>query len=390
MNKTFSFCLRLCLLGLLVLCAGCGIMPNSGPSKMQVLMADKPDSPTGLQVIKVDEELARRLGESQRYQSFSQVFGQSDVPSYKIWPGDRLEVSIWETPPAVLFKNISVNSLASDLGTGSETVPAQMVMDDGTISIPFVGRVKVTGRTPSKIEEEIASRLVGQANNPQVMVRVVSNAASQISVIGDVNHSCNIPLTPKGERILDALATAGGVNHPLTKVSLQLSRKGVNARMPLDKVVEDPEQNLQLLPGDVLSALFQPWTFSIMGAAGRNQEMPFEAAGITLAQALSRSGGLNDNRADPGGVFLFRFEDAKLVKQPTARQALDGKLPVIYQINFNDPGAFFAIQNFPVQDKDVIYIANMPSAELEKFLRMVGLVVNPALNLGRYQLEVYD
>lgn len=377
----------------LLICAllaiqGCAFMPNSGPSKRQVLQSDKPDDAMGVPVIKVDEEIARKLGETKKTVPFSKVFGKSSIPPYAIGPGDILEISIWETPPAILFKSLALNTALGAMASGSEELPRQRVMEDGTISIPFAGRVKVTGRSPAKIEADIASRLSGKANNPQVMLRVVDNPASQISVIGDVKNSCNISLTPKGERILDALAAAGGVANPITKTSLQLSRKGVNARMPLDQIIDDPKQNLLLAPGDVVAALYQPWTYSVLGATGRNQEVPFEAAGISLAQALSRTGGLNDSRADPGGVFIFRFEDAGLVETPTVRQPLDGKLPVVYQIDFNEPSSFFAIQNFPMQDKDVLYVANMPSAELEKFLRMVGMVLSPTLSIGRYHLDV--
>ena len=66
------------------------------------------------------------------------------------------------------------------------------------------------------------------------------------------------------------------------------------------------------------------------------------------------------------------------------------RVPVVYQVDFDDPGSFFVTQNFPMRDKDVVYVANMPSAELEKFLRMVGMVLTPTLNLGRYQLQVSE
>ncbi|MDE7065873.1 MAG: polysaccharide export protein, partial [Desulfovibrionaceae bacterium] len=294
----------------------------------------------------------------------------------------------WETPPSILFGGVILDPKAGALSTGAEALPAQMVMDDGTVNMPFAGRIKVAGRSVREIESDITARLQGKANNPQVMVRVSANPTSQVSIIGDVAKSANMPLTPKGERLLDALAAAGGVTQPVTKVSLQLSRAGITAGMPLDVVVRDPAQNIPLRPGDILTALFQPWTFSVLGATGKNQEIPFEARGISLAQALARSGGLDDNRADPGGVFIFRFEDASLVEEPSGQLSANGKLPVVYQVDFNDPGAFFVTQNFPVQDKDVIYVANMPSAELEKFLRMVGMVLTPSLNVGRYQMQI--
>lgn len=375
-----------------LLLSGCALMPHAGPSKRTVEQAGKgsEQNPPSVHVVKVDDAIASKLRDSYKVVPFSKVFGNSPASPYRIGPGDMLEVSIWETPPAMLFKSPGPDGTLIAMGTGAETLPTQMVMEDGTISIPFAGRIKVSGKSPTQVEKEIAGRLSGQANSPQVLLRVTNNTASQVSVIGDVNHSRNIPLTPRGERVLDALASAGGVREPLNKMSLQLSRKGVNARMPLDMIVADPKQNLYLQPGDVLAALFQPWSFSILGAAGKNVEVPFEASGISLAQALARSGGLNDFKSDPGGVFVFRYEEAELLNEPSALPGIDGRIPVVYQVDFNDPKTFFVTQNFPMQDKDLIYIANMPSAELQKFMQMVGMLLSPALSIGNYHLNATD
>lgn len=376
--------LTLCLL------SGCSAMPHSGASRDQVQAAENSRSLEGIAVMEVTDALVRRLSNGKRVKPFAEVFGNAKPQSYLIGPGDSLEITVWETPPSILFGGLALAPKAGAPSTSAETLPVQMVMDDGTVNMPFAGRIKVAGRSVRAIETDITARLQGKANNPQVMVRATRNPTSQVSIIGDVAKSANMTLTPKGERLLDALAAAGGVAQPVTKVSLQLSRGNVTASMPLDDIIREPAQNIPLLPGDVLTALFQPWTFSVLGAAGKNQEIPFEARGISLAQALARSGGLNDNRADPGGVFVFRFEDAPLMETPPAQLPVNGKVPVVYQVDFNDPGAFFVTQHFPVQDKDVIYVANMTSAELEKFLRMVGMVLTPTLNLGRYQLQVSE
>ena len=385
----------LMLITLLVSLSACGIMPNSGASKIQVQRASNSKSLEGIIVQKVDADLAGKLRLAKSHKSFTEVFGSSKPHAYPIGPGDTLSVSIWETPPSMLFGNVSVslqNGVSnSSTNSGSQTFPPQMVLDDGTINVPFAGRVKVAGRSVREIEREIARRLQGKANQPQVMVQVAQRPSFQVAVLGDVNQSTNLPLTPKGERVLDALASAGGATQAVTKMSLQLSRTGRTASMPLDLIIEDPKQNIPLQPGDVLTALYQPWSISILGATGRNQDLPFEARGISLAQALARTGGLNDNRADPGGVFVFRFEEAKLVNPSLITLPIvppSGKVPVVYQVDFEDPGSFLVTQNFMMQDKDVMYVANMPSAEVEKFMRMVGMVLTPTLNLGRYQLQV--
>ena len=117
-----------------------------------------------------------------------------------------------------------------------------------------------------------------------------------------------MPLTAKGERLLDALAAAGGVRQPVNKMTLQVSRSGQVQAMALDAIIRDPKQNIVLQPGDVITSFFQPLSFTVLGATGKNEEINFEAQGISIAQALARAGGLQDVRADARGVFLFRFE----------------------------------------------------------------------------------
>jgi polysaccharide export outer membrane protein len=143
--------------------------------------------------------------------------------------------------------------------------------------------------------------------------------------------------------------------------------------MSLDAIIRDPRQNIVLQPGDVITALFQPLSLTVLGATGKNEELNFEAQGITLAQALGRAGGLQDARADARAAFIFRYEDPKAMDWPTPPVTTpDGKVPVIYQVNLKDPASFFVAQNFPVDNKDILYVANSPAAELQKFLNMVA------------------
>ncbi len=149
--------------------------------------------------------------------------------------------------------------------------------------------------------------------------------------------------------------------------------------MPLDSVIQDPKQNIYLHAGDVITALFQPLSFIALGATGRNEEINFEAQGISLAQSLGRMAGLRDTQADARGVFIFRFESPSLVpgSNPNAPKNAQGKVPVVYRVDLKDPASFFAAQDFPMRHKDVVYVANAPAAELQKFLSIIGSVVAP-------------
>jgi hypothetical protein len=95
---------------------------------------------------------------------------------------------------------------------------------------------------------------------------VVQNSSSKVTVVGEVANSLRMPLTPSGERLLDALAAAGGVRQPINKMTLQVTRGSDFYSMPLDLVIRDPKQNVPLRAGDVVTAIFQPLSYTALGS----------------------------------------------------------------------------------------------------------------------------
>lgn len=387
MNDKFAVLASFACLALL---SGCSSYPawfaSSGPSVVEVEAQKQAQAP--IPVIDVTDEVARRVLSAQRLDSFAESFSAKAPPGYVVGAGDVLEVSVWEAPPAVLFGTAVVDPRAGLTTTRQTTFPEQIVDADGMINVPFAGAVPAAGKTPQQIEADLVQRLKGKANQPQVLVRVIRNVTSNVAVVGEVTTSTRMPLTAKGERLLDAIAAAGGVRQPVSKVTIQLSRGGKVMAMPLESIIREPRHNVYLQPGDVVTALFQPMSFTSLGAAGKNEEVNFEAQGITLAQALGRIGGLQDARADAQGVFIFRFEEPGVLKvegQPLP-QTPEGKVPVVYRIDLKDPRTFLIAQNFPIRNKDVLYVANAPSAELQKFLNILSSAVftlNGASSIAR-------
>lgn len=373
-------------------------LPASGPSAAQVVEQDKIVTP--IPVVEVTEVIARRLKTTQQTESFAEAYPAKGPAGYVVGIGDVLEVSLWEAPPAVLFGTTVGEGRAAVSTAARQTIlPEQVVNAEGVINVPFAGLVPVVGKTTQQIEQEIVRRLSGKANQPQVLVRVIRNLSQTVTVVGEVVQTTRMSLTPRGERLLDAIAAAGGVRHPVGKVTIQIARGGKVVSMPLDSVIRDPKQNVHLYPGDVVTVLFQPLSFTVLGATGRNEEIPFEATGITLAQALGRMAGLRDVQADARGVFIFRFEEQGTVpisagektggvgERPKSWPTTpEGKVPVVYRLDLKDPRSFLVVQDFPVKNKDVIYVANAPAAELQKFLNILTsslFSVDTLLNIGR-------
>jgi polysaccharide biosynthesis/export protein len=331
----------------------------------------------------VNEEVTQRLAAQRSRHLFSEVLSNRPDQLQPIGAGDFLAVTIWEATPATLFGSVQISPTGMSTPSLPTTLPEQPVDGEGCITVPFAGRIPAAGKTLPEIAAEVKERLTKKANQPEVLVLLTRNLSSTVTVVGEVTTSTRVPLTAAHERLLDALAVAAGVKQPVNKTTIQITRGASVYALPLETIIQDPQQNVSLQSGDVITALFQPLSFTALGASGKNDEINFETQGISLAQALARSGGLIDSRSNPSGVFVFRLEK-KSAESESGRGAdvattAQDMVPVVYRVDLKDPRSLFWIQNFPIKDRDVLYVSNAPAAELQKFLNLLFTLAYPVL-----------
>ncbi|MBU6525840.1 polysaccharide export protein [Methylocystis sp. MJC1] len=301
--------------------------------------------------------------------------------SQVIGVGDALQITVWEAASGGLF---SAGESAGGVNPGSRSslIPEQIVGHDGSVTVPYAGRLQVAGRTQQQVEAAIVERLHGKAIEPQALVNVTRNVTNTVTVTGEVANGARVPLNLRGDRILDVVAQAGGYRSPVHETFISVTRGNRTARAPLQALLANPGENIYVRPGDILTVESRPQTFTVAGAAGANAVIPFDARGITLEEAIGKSGGLNDNRADPDGLFILRYEPTTLVREfPNVSPELlrQPQIPVAYHLNMKDPTALFAARRFAVRDKDIIYISNAPLAEIGKVVQLIQMVAQPAV-----------
>ena len=270
--------------------------------------------------------------------------------------------------------------LATQRGRPGTRIPDQQVGPDGAISIPYAGRVKIAGRTPVEVERSIEKLLGPKALDPQALVFVKHSAANSVVVAGEIVGGKRVALSPGGDRLLQVIAAAGGARAPVHETFVRLSRGGVTASVPLAALVADPAQDIFAEPGDVLTLVRRPQTFSIFGATGRNAAITFNSDHLSLSEALGKAGGLLDNRADPRAVFLFRYEPVGLVRalgQPIASGAPPGLSPIVYRLDLNEAGSYLLARRFPVHDKDIIFVANAKIHPVYRVFRALSHITGP-------------
>ncbi|GJD65422.1 polysaccharide biosynthesis/export family protein [Methylobacterium frigidaeris] len=385
-----------CLIG------GCSsFLPAAGPTASAVVEGADVATDQGLlaryELVDVDAAVVEAL-RGRPLDSLLASFGDRR-PSVQpvIGVGDAVTVTIWEAGSGGLFSGPAIADRFST-GSKSSSIPEQVVARDGTISVPYAGRIKVAGRRAPDVQAQIEQELAGKAIQPQVLVTVNSPLSTSVTVLGEAAAAGGgarlaaarggpvsnlgggrVPLTEKGDRLLDVIATAGGVSAPVNETFVRLSRGPTTATVPLTAVVSNPRENIFLRPGDTLTLVRDPQTFLAVGATGANYEIPFSAEGITLAQALAKSGGLRDFQADPAGVFIFRFEPASVVRRlrPSSALLSSNFVPVVYRINMRDPNSLFVSQAFRMRNRDLVYVSNAPFTEVQKVLSVFSTVTSP-------------
>lgn len=365
----------------LVVAAGLAGCTSLGPTTHEIEKAPGTSSIPGLRVVQVTDQVANDVNVATLPGDFATRIGDAAPVGTQVGIGDTLEVTIWEAAPPALFGTATLDTGTNSIVQTSRpnTLPGILVGPSGTIGVPFAGQVPAAGRSLREIEQEIVRRLQGRAHLPQVMVRIANNATKDVTVLGDVKAPQRVALTPKGERLLDLIAQAGGTNEPLDRMTIEINRGGLVQRMAARDILRDPRQNIILRSDDVVTVIYQPYSFTVMGATGKNDEVRFEGVGLTLAQALGRIGGLKDMRADPRGVFLFRWEKPQLLGSLAqgAQRNANGLVPVIYQADLKRPETYFAAQHFEMRDGDVVYVSNSKASELQRFLGLLSSSILP-------------
>ncbi|AWN38439.1 polysaccharide biosynthesis/export family protein [Methylobacterium radiodurans] len=362
--------------------AGCSVLPAAGPTARAVVAGAEVETSDGLfaryEIIDITPAVVEAL-RTRPLDSLLASFGDHR-PSVEpvIGVGDSVAVSIWEAGSGGLFSGPLVADRFS-AGSKSALIPEQTVTRDGAISVPYAGRIQVLGRRPQDVQALIENELAGKAIQPQVLVTVAKPVSQAVTVTGEGAAGARIPLSTRGDRLLDIIATAGGVRSAVNETFVRLSRGQTTATVPLTTIVSNPRENIYLRPGDTLTLVRDPQTFLAVGALGSATEVPFGADGITLAQALAKSRGLSDFQADPEGTFVFRFEPAAVVRKlnPGSRLLATPLVPVVYRINMRDPNSLFTTQAFRMRNRDLIYVSNAPFTELQKVLGVFSTVTGP-------------
>lgn len=360
---------------------GCAVVPTAGPRTSQVMDQVK-EHPSQFDFVEIDPRVATVLSRERAPSLRQSLPDRGRPPAPSIGVGDVLSIAIWQSSTFGAPPPVATAQTAGAPG-GALVLPDQTVAADGSISVPYAGRVFAADRTPFQIQKAIEKQLEGRLVQPQVIVSVVKQDSSSVTISGDEVSGARVPLSLRGARLLDVIASAGGSKSPLYETHVRLTRGHVTVTVPMEDIVSDPNENIYTRSGDVITVFHAPQTFSVFGATTNNLEVPFGAEKVDLAQAIAKAGGLQDARSDPAGVFLFRFEPPAVVRAlgvPPLAANPASPSPVLYHLDLRQVSGYFLAKGVPMHDDDLIYVANAPMTDLQKFFTLIGTLSAPILS----------
>ena len=216
---------------------------------------------------------------------------------YRMGTGDVLRITVYGQP-----------DLTTEVRVG----------ENGSVTFPLIGDVKLAGATPAQGETEISQRLSkgGFILEPFVTLNVLQYRSQQISVLGRVNRPGKYTLE-KISRVSDALALAGGViADGADAVTLVRTRDGKPEYRDIDVIAlfrpGGETANELVQDGDIINVARQSM-FYIYGEVQRPGAFRLEQ-NMSLVQALSLGGGVTA-RGTQKGIKILRRDDSGIMQQ---------------------------------------------------------------------------
>lgn len=359
------------LLAATTLLGACSTLPSSGPTGAQVLHQSDEGKKLGLSVVEVDSPSAIPAPTAQEGGDLTDL---TPPPTDMVGPGDVLDIAIYEAGVTLFANGLATGQTSTagiDSGVKAQTLPQIRVDDAGDISIPYAGKLHVMGKTLSEIGEQISRALKGFSQNPQVVVSRALTISSAVIVGGEVGRPGRLALQTNHETLSDVIALSGGYKGKADDLVLRVVRGNRHMDVRLSTLLTRQRLDMLAYPGDRLTLLLAPQSFSVLGAAGRTEQFTFPKASIALSQAIAMAGGPHPGLGDPQAVFIFRYtEDAE--GKPKA---------VVYHINMMNTASYFLSQNFQMHDKDVLYFGNAKANQPSKMIQLISQLFTPFLTV---------
>ena len=217
------------------------------------------------------------------------------------------------------------------------------VSEDGRISLPMIGELRVLGLTRSEVETAIESALKRFVNDPQVSVFVREFESQRVSVLGAVKTPGTYPMQGR-MTLLEAISEAGGIDYDEASGTVAILRHdmpGEPIEISLEELISKGNTafNVELKAGDTVNVVPREHYFIYVQGAVRNPGSFRVNEPITVLQAIALAGGLGERAKRTVLILRTKPEGGQEQIKVNLNDIMDGKAPDV-----------------PLQPKDVVVV----------------------------------
>ncbi len=220
------------------------------------------------------------------------------------------------------------------------------VDQQGFVQFPLIGRIKASGLSVPKFTANLQSSLKRYLKYPDPQVKIADYRGNKFFIDGEVTKPGEFSISDAPVSLYSAISMAGGATSTGDSNNIVLNRKGTTYNLGLQSLRQmgSSANQIYLQDGDSIHVNSQDRNkIYVLGEFGRVEPVPILEQGISLAQVLGESRGLNANTANAAKIYVVRDN-------------LKTRVTNIYYIDMQTITSFPLANRFEMQANDIVYV----------------------------------
>ena len=240
---------------------------------------------------------------------------------------------------------------------------------NGTVYLPYVGTLSVTGKTEDLAREEMQTALEKIIPSAQVLVSLTEGRYNSVDLVGGVSSPGTYPMPDRNYTVMSLLAAGGGVRESLNNPQIRLMRSGRLYGTSVETLLEHPSLDTRLSGGDRVFVEEDGRYFLSFGATGQQAQHIFPRDEVSAMDAVSIMGGIAGGRADPKGLLILREYPASAI---SAGVRGPRQTRVVFTVDLTSADGLFSARKFAIQPQDLIVATESPINDVLTISNIVG------------------
>ena len=289
----------------------------------------------------------------------------TDGYDYVLGVGDVLSIGVWDHPeltiPAAVQRTAEFDGFR--------------IQADGTITYAYAANVPAAGKTIRQLHDILVKKLSKVIEKPQIDLKVVGFKSQRAYVTGEVKNPGVLPINELPLTLIEALNLSGGLSDRADWRTVNFTSDNQTEIIKLDDFYTkgDLSQNRLLKSGDIIHVnRTDNQKVFVLGDVSNAGSIEITRYGLSLAEALSDVGGLNEQTANANGVFVLR-------KRPINEE---GVIADVYQLHAKNVVALVLADQFELQPRDIVYVTTAPIARWNRLISQLVPTVSALENVS--------